>query len=85
MTAILLSALFTASGLLAIAAIAAGWRRYGRAALALRAELNACDAWREVRVQIREVTVRSSATVLRPAFMRPSGRPSPASALPAAA
>ena len=84
MTAILLSALFLSSGLLAAAAIAASWRRYGQAALALRGRLDACDEWREVRVRTSEVTVRRNATVLRPDFTR-WARPSGRSALPAAA
>ena len=90
MTAILLSALFLSSGLLAAAAIAATWKRYGRTALALRGDLDACGEWREVRVRISEVTVRQNATVLRPDFTRSadftrSGRPWGQRALPAAA
>lgn len=82
MIAVLLSTLFTASALLAAATIAASWRRHGRAALALRAELAACPEWREARVRVTETAVRSTATVLRPDFTaRPVYRP----ALPAAA
>ena len=85
MTAILLSALFAASGVLAMAAITATWRCYGHKALALRRELYACCEWREVRAAISEVTVRHEATVLRPDFTRPSKCPSARPALPAAA
>jgi hypothetical protein len=83
MIAVLLSTLFAASGVLAAATIAAAWRRYGRAALALRGELAACEQWREARTTISEVTVRQNAIVLRPAFTRRPERPSPASALAA--
>lgn len=85
MTAVLLSALFTVSGLLALAAMAATWQRYGHAALALKGELDTCNEWREVRVRVSEITVRHKATVLRPDFRRPSGCPSGLTALPAAA
>ncbi|HEX8056407.1 MAG TPA: hypothetical protein VF481_07085 [Novosphingobium sp.] len=85
MTAILLSALFLSSGFFAAAAMAVTWQHYGRKALALRGELDACGEWREVRVRISEVTVRQQATVLRPDFTRPAGRPAKRSALPAAA
>lgn len=84
MTAILLSTLFLSSGFLAAAVMAATWQRYGRTALSLRDELDACSEWREVRVRISEVTVRHQATVLRPDFTRLAGRPS-GHALPAAA
>ena len=85
MTAILLSALFLSSGFLAAATIAASWQRYARAALALPGELGACSEWREVRVRISEVSVHHQATVLRPDFTRPAGRPSGQPGLPAAA
>lgn len=85
MTAILLSALFLSSGFLAAAAMAATWQRYGRKALALRGELDACSEWRDMRVRISEVTVRQQATVLRPDFTRPAERPAKHHALPAAA
>jgi hypothetical protein len=68
MVAVLLSALFAGSGMIAAATISASWRRYGAAARALPAQLNACEDWREVRVRISEVNVRHSATVLRPDF-----------------
>ncbi|MBV1687654.1 hypothetical protein KRR38_08165 [Novosphingobium sp. G106] len=84
MTAILLSTLFLSIGFLAAAAMAATWQRYGRKALALRGELDACSEWRKVRVRINEVTVRQQATVLRPDFKRPAGRPAKQPALAAA-
>lgn len=84
MTAILLSAMFLSSGLFAVVVIATTWQRYGRTALTLRGELDACSEWREVSVRISEVTVRQNAIVLRPDFTR-AGRPSGQSALPAAA
>lgn len=85
MTAILLSALFAASGLFALTAISQTWRRYGASALALRAQLRDCAEWRDVTVTITEIKVHpGGATILRPAF---KGRraPAPAPALPAAA
>lgn len=84
MLAVLLTTLFTASGLLAASVIGASWHRYGRQALALRGEVGACGEWREVRVRIEEVTLRTSATVLRPQFKAVRRNPSPR-ALPAAA
>lgn len=84
MTAILLSALFLSTGFLAAAAMAVTWQRYGRKALALRGELDACNEWRQVRVRISEVTVIHQATVLRPDFTRPTGRPAKQAALAAA-
>lgn len=89
MTAVLLTSLFIASGLLAMTTIGASWRRYGAAVHAIPAELACCGEWREARVRISEVHVRPTATVLRPAFraagLRPSERPAPPAALPAAA
>ncbi len=82
MTAILLTALFSISALFAFSAIAATWRRYGQSALALRSQLAACGEWREVTVRIDEITVRATATVLRPDFKRRLPRPA---VLPAAA
>ncbi|RZK03301.1 MAG: hypothetical protein EOO76_03240 [Novosphingobium sp.] len=84
MLAVLLTTLFTASGLLAASVMAASWRRYGRQALALRRELVGHSEWREVRVTIEEVTVRTSATVLHPQFRAVRRNPS-RPALPAAA
>lgn len=84
MLAVLLTTLFTASSLLAASAIAASWRRYGRQALALRGEVASHCEWREVRVTIDEVVVRTSATVLRPQFKAVRRDPSQR-ALPAAA
>jgi hypothetical protein len=85
MSAILLSALFITSGLLAVAAMAVTWQRYGRAALALRTELGACAEWREVGIRISEVRVRTNAIVLRPNFTRPSAPLLGLAALPAVA
>lgn len=90
MTAVLLTTLFAASALIAAAAMTASWRRYGRAALALREQLTGCAEWREVDVRLTEITARSNATVLRPRFtptagLAPAGRPARPSALPAAA
>ncbi|WP_264442973.1 hypothetical protein [Novosphingobium sp. JCM 18896] len=84
MLAILLTTLFTASALLAAGTIAGTWRRYGHGALALRREVKAFSEWREVRVTIDEIKVRSTATVLRPQFTAARANPS-RSALPAAA
>ena len=84
MLAVLLTTLFTASALLAVSVIAGAWRRFGRQALALRGELAGHQEWREVRVTIDEVVVRTSATVLRPQFKAASRGPS-RRALPAAA
>jgi len=85
MTALLLSALFAASGLFALATIHHNWRRYGAVAAALRGELRACAEWREVTVTITAIKVHpGGATILRPDF---KGRrsPTPMPALPAAA
>jgi hypothetical protein len=68
MIAVLLSALFAGTGILAAAAIAASLRRYGAAARALPAQLAACGQWREARVTLSEVRVGRNATVLRPNF-----------------
>jgi hypothetical protein len=64
MTAVFLNALFLAAGLLAASTIISSWLRHGPAFRNLRANLLACDAWRDVHVKVREVTVRSTATVL---------------------
>jgi hypothetical protein len=89
MVAVLLSVLFAGSGLLAVSVIGASWRRYGAAARVLPLQLAACEEWRDVRVRTREVTVRPTATVLRPAFTAApqgrSARPSLPAGLPAAA
>jgi len=94
MAVILLSALFTCGGVFAVVTLLAGWRKYGSAYRMLRSELRDCPQWREVRVTVREVTVRSDAVVLRPAFTSGgasgvsgfTGRArSPGAALPAAA
>ena len=82
MIAIVLSTLFTAAALLAVLTIANSLHRHGRAALALRSELTRCAEMREMCVTRREVTVRSTATVLRPDF---TARPAARSAFPAAA
>lgn len=82
MIAVVLSTLFTASILLAVTTIVGSLRRYGRAALALRGELARCAEWRELRASRREVTVCSTATVLRPDF---AARRAVRRALPAAA
>lgn len=82
MIAVLLGTLFTASALLAVATIGLSALRHGRAALALRGELAVGEDRRDYRVTITEITVRATATVLRPDFTpRPACRP----ALPAAA
>jgi hypothetical protein len=84
MIAFLLSVLFVATGLFSVLTIAATCSRYARGALALRAQVAACEPWREVRVRTSEIALRPSATVLRPVF-KAAGRPSTAPALPAAA
>lgn len=86
MVAILLSALFTGSALLAISAIVLNWQRYGGLALAVRNELAESSDRREMSVRVREVRVRTTATVLRPTFgfKEAALRSSPAD-LPAAA
>jgi hypothetical protein len=79
--AMVLSALFIATALLAAATMMAAWRRFGRQALALRAELAACEDERALRYAIRETRVAATATVLRPNFTPRTFRP----ALPAVA
>jgi hypothetical protein len=86
MTAILLTSLFAASGVLACTSIRQSWRRYGRSALALRGQLRDCSEWRDVTVTIYETKVHpAGAVILRPAFKAPERAPVPAHALPAAA
>jgi hypothetical protein len=70
MTAVLLSALFLASGVLALVTMISGWKRHSPAIRALRAELAACEEFRDAYVRVREVTVRSTATVLP---LKPAG------------
>lgn len=82
MIAIVLSTLFVAATLLAVFAIMDSLRRHGSAALALRSELACCPEWREARITRREMSVRSTATVLRPDF---TARAAVRRALPAAA
>ena len=85
MTAILITALFTASAILAIAAIECTARRYGPVALALRQALRACPHHREVTVTTRRIGIRRAAVILRPDFRgrersRPAMHPLPAAA-----
>ena len=77
MLAFLISALFAASGVFAVMAIAATWRRYGPAVLALRGELAACgDDLRELSFRLSGYdSLRPSAEVLRPDFTRGARRP----------
>jgi hypothetical protein len=85
MVTALLSTVFIASGLLALAVIGASWHRYGPEARGLRARLTACDERRGVYVRITEVTIRPTATVLRPDFTRAVRHPSSRAVVPAAA
>lgn len=85
MTGILLSALFTFGGSFALASLVGSWKRHGAAFRALRSELRACPATRDVTVTTREVKVHVQAVVLRPAFRAPDRSPQSAAALPAAA
>lgn len=77
MLAFLTSALFAASGVFAVMAIAATWRRYGPAVLALRGELAACgEELREVSFRLSGYEVlRPTAEVLRPDFTKGARRP----------
>lgn len=89
MIAVLLNTLFVVAGTLAIAAIVDASCRYGRAALLLKEQLETCEDRRDLRIAIREITVRRKLAVLRPVFTpRPAAdrpvRPS-RSALPVAA
>ncbi len=72
-----MAGLFAASGVYATLAIAATWRRYGPAVLALRGELAACgDDLREMSFRISGYeTLRPSAEVYRPDFTREARRP----------
>ena len=85
MSAIVLLAIFAASGVLALSAIDQSLRRYGRVALALRAKLRECDEWRHVTVTVYEIKVhRAGAVILQPTFK--AGKPThPPYALSAAA
>lgn len=85
MTAILITALFAASAILAAVAIERTARRYGPAALALRQALRACPHYREVTVITRRISVHREAVILRPDFKGrerslPTARPLPAAA-----
>jgi hypothetical protein len=73
MMSLLISALFAASGVYAALAIAATWRRYGPAVLALRGELASCgDELREVCFRVSGYEkLRPTADVVRPDFSRP--------------
>ena len=73
MLALLTPALFAVSGIYALLAIAATWRRHGPAVLALRGELAACGAdRREVRFRVAGFEMpRPSAEIHRPDFSRP--------------
>lgn len=85
MSGILLSVLFVATGLFALITVGQNWSRYGRVALALRADLRECSEWRDVTVTVTEIKLHpSGATVLRPEF-RPRRSQAPIPALPAAA
>lgn len=86
MTAILLSTLFTAIALFAVASIAASVRRYGPAALLIARQSRPCPQSRDVRWSVRKTEVRTAgATILRPEFgVRAAARP-PRPALRAAA
>jgi hypothetical protein len=74
MAAFLLSTLFLASGLLALATIVDSWRRHAPAVRGLRAELAACDEWRQVRVRIVELGMEPVRIALRPRVTA-AGRP----------
>lgn len=85
MTAILITALFTASAVLAVAAIERTARSYGPSALALRQALRACPHYREVTVTTRRIGIRREAIILRPDFKGrerslPTRHPLPAAA-----
>lgn len=75
MYAILASTLFIAAGLLAIAAIAWSWLRYGPAAVALRRELAACTRQREMRYVVVTTQVRRAPVRVQSAAARPQLRP----------
>lgn len=71
MIAILLSTLFAASAVLAIATIGASWRRYGATALAIRSQLRSCADMRDVRFTIHAPPPRiTDAVVVRAEFGR---------------
>lgn len=87
MMTLLISALFAASGVYATLAIAATWRRYGPAVLALHDELAACgDDLRELSFRLSGYeTLRPTAEVLRPDFTKGAPRPAQAQGWRAAA
>ncbi|MDE2597792.1 MAG: hypothetical protein KGL44_13040 [Sphingomonadales bacterium] len=70
MIAALLSTLFTAAGLFAVASIVLTWQRYGAAALAVGDQLRACPQQRQGRWTLRELVVRplGDAVVVRADF-----------------
>lgn len=86
MTAILITMLFSAAGVLAFATIRDSLLRYGKAALALREALRACEDTRELRITVRKLNIHpSGAVILRPDFKAREWSAAPARALPAAA
>lgn len=83
MTEVLLIALFTAAVLVITGAMRATWRDHGQQALAIRAQMAACPAQREVRWTIREVRSVSRVNVVAfPLKQRavPAPLPQPAAA-----
>ena len=86
MIAALLTTLFAVSGVLSVLTIRQSWRRYGPALLQTRAQLRACNEWREVTGTLYETAVHpAGATILRPDFKGRERAPAPANGLPAAA
>lgn len=75
MMAFLIHAQFAATGIFAVLALVATWRRHGPAVLALRGELAACgDDLREMCFRLSGYDApRPSARVYRPSF-RPAAR-----------
>ncbi len=72
-----ISSLFAASGVYAMLAIVATWRRYGPAVLALRGELATCGGdLKELSYRLSGYdALRPTAEVLRPDFTRGARRP----------
>ena len=81
---LLISALFAASGIYAMLALAATWRRYGPAVLALRGELAMCgEDLREMCFRVSGYeALRPTAEVYRPDFARADVRPAARPGLP---
>lgn len=86
MTAILITALFSAAALFAVLALFHTAKRYGPGAMAIRQQLRDVGEWRDVTVTVTEIGVHpAGAAILRPDFKARTKAPVREHVLPAAA